>query len=575
MEQENTNNVDSAVWLKRIKAAEEELAPWRKQAKAYYELYEGGKPDQDSGNALDHYNILFSNTETLRANVYNRAPDPRVSPRFKMGDPIVATAADVLEKALSFEIDNGDADGVMKPIITDALVPGIGHARVRYEPKMVQREIKDALGGPVLNEEGQPVTEEVIGFQSVSMEQVDYDKFVWDCTRRWDKCQWIAFEHDFTKEEIEETFELEAGTYTLSDYGNKKSSGQEQKCKVYEVWHKKKRQVFFLVAGVEQVQKLTDDPLRLEHFFPCPAPIQFLKRNTSTKPLPEYSLYRKPAEKLARIEERKDKIIRYVKAVGVYDKSSTEIADLLTAEDGQMIPAEMNLMAEGGQPMVAKSFEMLPIDGFAKVLSQLEREGADAKQVIYDVTGISDIMRGQSVASESATAQRIKGNFGTLRVQERQKEVARFVRDIIRLLGELIAEHYTPEVLSMITGLQVTPEMVAILRDDAVRAYNVTIEDDSTIAPDEEAEKKNVTEMLTGITSFLTSVGPIVQSGAMPLDAAKELLLMAVRTFRGSRAAEEAIQKIQQPVPPAPPVPTPGAGGVVVPPQGQPNGMPM
>lgn len=554
LEQATSSTVTVAQWRKDIAAAEKKLDKWRKQAKEYHKLYEGGSVDADTAGDLDHFNIFFANTETLRSNVYNRAPDPRVIPRFNKGNETVSLAALTLEKAISYEIDNGDSDTVMKPIITDSLVSGFGHARVRYTPVMVAREVKDAFGAPILNEEGNPTNEEVIGFQSVSMEQVDYDMVVWDCARRWDKTNWVAFIHLFDKPEIEEQFALEAGNYTLTDYGEKGET--EQKCKVYEVWDKKTRKVFFLVDGYETKLKETDDPLRLEGFFPCPAPIQFLKRNRSTIPNPEYNLYRKPAEKLARIEARKSNIVKYVKAVGVFDKSSKEMADLLTSDDGKMIPVEMNLMTEGGQPMVAKSFELLPIDGFSRVLAQLEKTSIETKQIIYEVTGISDIMRGQSVASESATAQRIKGNFGTLRVQERQKEVARFVRDIIRLMGEIIAEHYTPEVMTMITGTSVTEEIMQVLRSDAVRSYNVTIEDDSTIAPDEELERKNVTELLTGITSFMNGIAPMVQSGVMPFDAAKDLLLMAVRTFRGSRAAEEAISKMQAPQPPAPPAPT-------------------
>ena len=174
-----------------------------------------------------------------------------------------------------------------------------------------------------------------------------------------------------------------------------------------------------------------------------------------------------------------------------------------------------------------------------------------------EITGISDILRGDTQASETATAQSIKAQWGSLRLRRSQRDVQRYARDLIRIMAEIMAEKFQPQTLMLITGLQLDePTMMAVmevLRSDAMRSYRVDIETDSTIQPDEEADKQAITELLSGITNYLAAMGPAVQQGYIPAEAAKAILLSAVRRFRLGREVEDALEEIgqqQQQVPP-------------------------
>ena len=68
--------------------------------------------------------------------------------------------------------------------------------------------------------------------------------------------------------------------------------------------------------------------------------------------------------------------------------------------------------------------------------------------------GISDILRGSTNASETATAQQIKSQWGSMRLKRIQADVANFIRDLIRLQAEIIGEQFQPETLKSMTGLQ-------------------------------------------------------------------------------------------------------------------------
>ena len=79
---------------------------------------------------------------------------------------------------------------------------------------------------------------------------------------------------------------------------------------------------------------------------------------------------------------------------------------------------------------------------------------------------MSDIIRGMSDPRETATAQAMKGNWGSLRVRDKQKELARFARDVLRLQGEIIAGQFGVSTLKAMTDLKMfdAPEQKQIVQ---------------------------------------------------------------------------------------------------------------
>jgi hypothetical protein len=94
----------------------------------------------------------------------------------------------------------------------------------------------------------------------------------------------------------------------------------------------------------------------------------------------------------------------------------------------------------------------MPLKEIAETLIQLYAARDKTKELLYEITGIGDIMRGATSPIETLGAQQLKANFSTRRVQPQQRAVARIARDSIRLIGAVIAEHFSPQTISMITG---------------------------------------------------------------------------------------------------------------------------
>jgi hypothetical protein len=191
------------------------------------------------------------------------------------------------------------------------------------------------------------------------------------------------------------------------------------------------------------------------------------------------------------------------------------------------------------------------------VLEQLYRARDIEKQTIYEITGMADIVRGASNPMETATAQQIKGQFATLRLSDRQAEIQRFARDLIALKAEIISEKFEERTLMLMAGTDLLAqtdmsvpvtfgEAITVLRDDALRAYRIDIETDSTIAIDEQLEKQSSVEFLQSMGQFVGQTVPMMQTVPSLAPAFIESVMACARKFRAGRSVEESFEQGMQ-----------------------------
>ena len=185
----------------------------------------------------------------------------------------------------------------------------------------------------------------------------------------------------------------------------------------------------------------------------------------------------------------------------------------------------------------------MPIEQVINTVIRLYEARDRTKQELYEITGLADIIRGASQAQETATAQRIKGQFATLRLSDRQSDLSKFIRDVLRLKAEVMCEHFEPQTLQMMTGLEVTPEVMQLLRNDAARGFRIDIETDSTLMADEEMDKQNRVQFLEATTGFMGQLMPMAEKSPALAPLFGELILFGVRGFKAGRQLEESIEQ--------------------------------
>lgn len=563
----------TARWLREIELAGHHEKDWRKRGLKVIERYRDECNNKESANPK--FNILYANTEVLRGVMYQKTPVPDVRRRFLDRDPAAREAAQALQRALSFTLDDYDLDTVMHGVVEDIVLPGRGLAKVRYVPVFGPMIGEDGL--PVLDENGKP--EKQVISETVESDYVEWDAVRISPAKRWSKVRWIAFRELLTRDELKSQFGQKGAICKLT-WTNKDKENDDEMFKraiVWSIWDKKTKKVHVVSPGLPHERlSIVDDPLSLKDFWPCPRPVYAIKTTNTMVPVPEYTQYQDQAIELDELTGRINVLVDALRRRGIYNATFPEIEKLANAGDNEFIPVENFSELVAGGTMDKQLWEA-PIDKIAGVLVNLYKQREDVKQTIYEVTGLADIVRGVSVASETLGAQQMKARYANVRTGPRQKEIQRFVRDLYRLKAEIIAEKFSTQSLAEMSGIQLfksdqekqiiaaqvqqsgqkpPPELEerlkkptweqvsALLKNDKLRGFRIDIETDSTIEPDSTDEQKNRVELLSAITSFVQGVAPAVQSGALTMELAKELLSFGVRGFKVSPQIEAALDDI-------------------------------
>jgi hypothetical protein len=635
-----------AYWLKEIKAAEDREKKWRTTAKDILELYEGEK---ESENA---YNILYSNTEVLLPALYNASPTPLVGRRYKDKDPLGKAVSETIQRSLEYTVDTPDPDytpfdELMSAAVLGALVPGRGLTWLKYDAEyepiempqrtaQIEKEGQENTDGDPYNENDTPKEQETpalaekVSYEAVCGSDVPWDKVRFGHARRWSQMPWVARWHQMNYSDCLRAFGQaisdkmifnmpDAGkacldeTVDSDEKDNVKTFGTVE---VWEIWHKTtKRVIYVSESNKDSTLKELDDPLKVAGFFPCPEPLTFFARVDSMVPVPLYSKYKNQAKELNRITIRINKLIDMLKVRGFYDSGMKGMDTLMTSEDGTLLSARMVASARDGATP-ANSIWLVPIGEIQTVLQGLYLQREQVKNVIYEITGISDILRGSAAASESATLSKLKSQWGTMRLRRMQNRVQVYVREVLRIQAEIIANCFSPETLKSMTNLpyptaqekaaaqqrsqqlqqmqqqveaqaqgnpqaleqmkqnpqvqQAMQEMESLketlsqpswddiqglLKNALLFKYRLDIETDSTIDAESSMDKQAMNELLMAIAQIFQNCGPMVQEGVLPMGAVKGLLLTVIRRYRLGSELEEYLEQIPDQAPPKEPDP--------------------
>ena len=87
------------------------------------------------------------------------------------------------------------------------------------------------------------------------------------------------------------------------------------------------------------------------------------------------------------------------------------------------------------------------------------------KQVIediYQIMGLSDIMRGATDPNETLGAQQLKTQYGSTRIRDKQQEMVRLARDLVEITSEIITEKFKD-----VTIIEMSADAVADREDEA------------------------------------------------------------------------------------------------------------
>lgn len=584
-------------WLAQIEASQKWHQDWYDRGKEVNEKYLDKRESASVTANTYSVNVLWSNVETIKPALYAKTPTPSVARRYRDKDPIGRWGAIVLERALDYQLDAYDMDYSIGQAVQDYLLPGRGQVWVHYEPTIAN--------------DGEP--NQKVEWERCHTRHLNWKDFLTNPCRTFEEVWWGAQRAYYSRDEVEKRWgKVIADKLTFTDQKNDAPSAEEKgdkvpKAAIWEIWCKTTNLVYFASRNCSSLLEKPKAPfLNFEGFWPFPRPLMATTTTDKYLPTPDYCQYQNQAREIDLLSQRIGLMTKALRVVGIYDASQDSLGRLLEGTSAnEMIPCE-NWAVLAAQKGLEGSVDFFPLDMIIKALQQCYESREQAKQVMYEITGISDIVRGASDPKETLGAQQIKTQWGGLRIRDKQKEVQRFVRDVLRLNSEIIAECFQLDTLKTMSNapllmvqekqqLQQRKQMAAqiqqaaaqnpqlaqqaaqanpqlaqqvmqmaqplsldeeqalrepaweevfqLLRDEKLRCYRIGIETDSTIQADEAEEKAARTEFIAAFTSAITSLGPIAIQAPKFAPLVGEILLFGARGFKTAETLESAIEE--------------------------------
>ena len=460
-------------WAAQDRIAEKEEGQWPKRSRRIVARYRDERPESIAN--VHRFNILWSNVQTLLPTLYARTPKPDVQRRFKDQDDVGRLASMLLERSIAYSLENGHFDAAMLCAVMDRLLPGRGTVRVLYVPHFGDEiredpEFEDAEdAASIVDAPGDEGAKEAAPLREVVGEEVIPRYVFWEdyregSARTWEEVPWVRYRAFMTRAELVERFGKRLGNKVNLDYPKHATKGDVgrddpspdlfKKAVVHEYWNKLTKEVVWIAPGTPDIVLDTvDDPLGLPDFFPSADPLLATTTTDKRIPVPDYIEYQDQASELDRLTARIDNLTRALKVSGIYPGAEKQVLQQLidAGTENRLIPVNdwVPFADKGG---LQNFIQFMPIKEIAETLIQLYDARDRVKQILYEITGIGDILRGETVPNETATAQQLKSNFATRRIVPQQRAVARFARDLVRLMGAVIAGHFSAETIAKMTG---------------------------------------------------------------------------------------------------------------------------
>lgn len=516
--------------------------------------------DRKANEDGTRWNLFTANVKTIRANVYGKTPSVSVERRFgDAADDAARVAAEIQERMLNCDIERA-SDGFVSALesaLDDRLLVGLGTVWLRYEveteevaekpeEKTAEGIIKPAVPG------GERKRRE-----DVAVDYVHWKDLLWSPARVWSEARWLARGLDLSREDLKarwpklaDKVPMRRGTQDGDDTERKRED-PIQRARVWEIWDKESGQKFFFALGMRTILERQEDELGLDGFFPCPRPMVANVTTRGFVPRPDFVLNQDLYNEIDDVSARITRLEQGLILRGVYDRRNNALSDLLSTQaENKLIPSSENWESFAERGGLEGAIAWMPLKPIIEALLALRDYRSELVERLYQLDGMADIMRGQATqAGATATEQRIKAQFGSVRLQALQDEFARFASDAQRIKAQIIAKHFDAEIIrarSNADHLMDKPEVVEQalqLIKERHSDYRVAVKPENVNLTDYASMRQERVEVVEVLAKLMTAAQPLIQQSPAFAPHVGRIMQWVVAGTKGSGQIEGVLDQ--------------------------------
>lgn len=506
-------------------------------------------------------NVLWANVQVLSPVLFCRLPKVVASRISDTKNPVSNLAARMIEWCTQFNltVQHNRAKFAGKQAVMDRLLPGKGQVWLRYDCEFEERQDDD--GNPIVDDDGNPVR-----FPKPNTERIWIDPLYWQdylesISRNPYENRWRAKREYMTRNQLIKRFGEKGKqcSLTVGKSGKRKSLKNNdtpdflQQAEVWEIEDEETKCRYWISEGLKtEPLDYRTDVFKVDGFFTTPIPLLATTTSDSSYPTPDYKIYERLADELDYTAKRLNAMVEAVRLVGAMAKQySKDVRNILKLKDGDLWPVDgwKQYQEKGGLQGV---IDWLPFDRAVAAIPVLSNRCQEIVQQIYEVTGIPDIVRGSTNPQETLGAQQEKSHWTVVRIMDKQEDVQRFWQEIVSKTAEMIFEEglFSDETISLMCSIQDRrpedqanfPAALQLLRSDRLRTFQVVVETDSTIAPDEERMQARWAAFISSITQLMGQLQQVASFRPELMEPMIESIMSSVNTMRTGRQVSESWQ---------------------------------
>lgn len=558
------------------------------------------------------YNIWWSYLSLILDTIFARPPKPVVKSNPGFSDAKVAYRAEaILSRNLEKYITNTDSKFFKRAsrAVFDFMTTGRGQMWPRYTVTEGKPERIDLQPGNTPPEgaeiqkdkKGEFYLSPVISNEGIEVDYVPWTDYRESVSRTADETRWKAKRSFLTKSSVKDKFDATIANelkYSSKFAGSKEDGSDTEdvrhqiyrRAEIWEIHDLEKGEIVFISPEYKKPIKVMKKEDGLKDFFGAPEAMCSTLTNESTIPTCDYKIFCYLIDKIDETTRRIGWIEKAIKVVGIYD-SKINLKDIFANMDTAMIPyEEWQAIAEAGGFDGVTDF--IPIEQFLKALDALKVQLGDYKTNFYEISGYLELTH-EDPEGKSAAERQADALFTNPRTQKRQKEIIRFMRDVVAIVAELICKNFEPEKMLEVAGFATQPPQmpqlpppppppppampgpdgampeppappppdpqmvrfqeesddfqlsmsaIELLKNDVRRDFSLEIETDSTIAVNDRLEKRDRIEFSNMSGQFFQAMQNMIAAGGEFVESACETFLFNLDAFRVARPIEDKLK---------------------------------
>lgn len=543
----------ASYWINQFRKVENSptYRKWKSEALKLFKMYRNQREEANdpAKKRKARYNLLYRNIKVKMPYLVPTIPNVTVERQNKDYDPVARCSSIMLERSCNKFIEQDGLKQILDKAKLDSELAGIGQVWLNYDIDFEETEF-----GPVLKDE------------RIDFDYISCFDYLHNIASKKEEITWVAKRIRLSKDEFRKKFpnvDTDSTPFTSNEDNAKydtdvwSEAGVDSRDKnsdmisVWEVWDKSDRKIYIFAPVMQSEGLLVEKDYPFDIDFPCvPEGLMFDEFNDTLIPTPRHTQVYDQYVKINELTDEIFKVVDNIRVRGGYDEGCEGIEEILSSNnDNSLFPVKnaSKYIEKGGLGAAIAWYDPTPA---INVLEKLNVERDLLIKDVQDLLGVYDVLEGQTNPQEAFGTNKLKGTFGTQRLQEDQSKVIFFTEDLLRIACQMICQIFDPQSILKLSTIEYSTEdpnlflpAIQLLKDKRLADTRLEISSEDVKAYTDESYKAQIIELWKVVNEMLLQAANMIQQIPEMAGICKVSIMEVVRGFRVGRTVENKLEQ--------------------------------